>query len=122
MIQPLSPGEHTKAGLDQAWPQLGQAGGWFDGQERIAIAAQARAARQCRFCTDRKAALSPYAVEGDHDESETDLSNLAIDTIHRIATDPCDSPSHLIKRIGLGYSDPDGRIGNETADDITCLR
>ncbi len=88
MIQPLSPGEHTKAGLDQAWAQLGQAGGWFDGQERIAIAAQARAARQCRFCTDRKAALSPYAVEGNHDESETGLSNLAIDTIHRIATDP----------------------------------
>ena len=88
MIQPLSPGEHTKAGLDQAWAQLGQAGGWFDGHERIAIAAQARAARQCGFCADRKAALSPYAVKGEHDGSETDLSNLAIDTIHRIATDP----------------------------------
>jgi alkylhydroperoxidase family enzyme len=88
MIQPLSPGEHTKAGLDQAWAQLGQAGGWFDGQERIAIATQARAARQCGFCGELKAALSPYAVEGEHGESQTDFSNPAVDTIHRIATDP----------------------------------
>ena len=89
MIQPLSPAEHTTAGLDQAWSELGQAGGWFDGRERIAIAAETRAARGCGFCEERKAALSPYSVNGRHDESGTVLSDLAVvDTIHRITTDP----------------------------------
>jgi len=88
VIQPLSPAEHTTAGLDQAWSQLARAGGWFDGRERIAIAAEARAARDCGFCAERKAALSPYSVAGRHDESETILSDLAVDTIHRITTDP----------------------------------
>jgi hypothetical protein len=88
MIKPLSPAEHTTAGVDQAWAQLGLAAGWFDGRERIAIAAEVRMARQCSLCVERKAALSPYAVEGEHDESETDLSNLAVETIHRIVTDP----------------------------------
>lgn len=88
MIQPLSPAAHTMAGLDQAWGQIGQAGGWFDGRERIAIATEARAARQCDFCIERKAALSPYAVAGEHDRSETILSDLTVETIHRITTDP----------------------------------
>ena len=88
MIQPLSPADHTTAGIDLAWAQLGQAGGWFDGRERISIAADARLARQCGFCLERKAALSPYALQGEHAESETDLSNLVVDTIHRIVTDP----------------------------------
>jgi hypothetical protein len=88
MIQPLSPAEHTTAGLDQAWSELGRAGGWFDGRERIAIAAETRAARGCGFCEERKAALSPYSADGRHDESETVLSDLAVDTIHRITTDP----------------------------------
>jgi len=88
MIQPLSPADHTTAGLDQAWEQLGRAGGWFSGRERIAIAEEARTARQCGFCVERKAALSPYAVAGGHDGSQKVLSHLAVDPIHRIATDP----------------------------------
>jgi hypothetical protein len=88
MSQPLSPADHTTAGLDQAWKSLGQAGGWFDGQERIAIAEETRRAPHCGFCAKRKAALSPYAVSGDHDVAETILSDLAVDTIHGITTDP----------------------------------
>ena len=88
MIRPLRPAEHTTAGLDQAWDQLGRAGGWFKGPERIAIVAATRAARECDLCIARKAALSPYSVRGEHDRKESNLSDLAIDTIHRIASDP----------------------------------
>ncbi len=88
MIQPLQPAKHTAAGLDQAWDQLGRAGGWFTGPERIAIAAETRAARECGFCAERKAALSPYSVDGAHDPSDSIFREHTLDTIHRIASDP----------------------------------
>lgn len=88
MTQPLTPAEHTTAGLDQAWDQLGRAAGWFEGHERISIAAEARTARECGICAERKAALSPYAVAGEHVTSRNDLTPLVVDTIHRITTDP----------------------------------
>jgi hypothetical protein len=88
MLQRLQPAKHTTAGLDQAWDQLGRAGGWFNGQERIAIAAETRAARKCGLCAERKAALSPYSVDGGHDPSDSILREHTLDTIHRIASDP----------------------------------
>lgn len=91
MLEPLSPPDHTRAGLDQAWDQLCRAGGWYSGRERLLIAAETRAARHCQFCADRKTALSPYALSGAHESDkaqETTLSDVAVDTIHRITTDP----------------------------------
>jgi hypothetical protein len=88
MAEPLPPADHTSAGIDQSWDQLGRAGGWFDGEERIAIAAETRAARECKHCVERRVALSPYSVDGEHTTSENDLAPLAVDTIHRITTDP----------------------------------
>jgi hypothetical protein len=84
----LRPAAHTDAGLDTSWRALGEAGGWFSATERIAIASETRAARSCPHCRDLKAALSPYAVDGAHTSLETSLSPVAIETIHRITTDP----------------------------------
>ena len=91
----LAPLDHTEKGLQQAWAELGRVGGWFDGASRVAIAEAARAAVHCDFCHDRKAALSPYAVAGEHAEAETagganaaKLPAALIDAVHRIATDP----------------------------------
>jgi len=71
----------------KAWQRLARAGNWWSGAERIAIAAEMRGARTCSVCRDRKAALSPAAVDREH-ESCTDLPKPAIDAIHRMSTDP----------------------------------
>ncbi|MCP4908740.1 MAG: hypothetical protein GY910_27510 [bacterium] len=71
-----------------AWTRLANAGTWWTGTERVAIAAESRAAAYCRFCRERKAGLSPYAVEGEHDQVSRDrLPPAAIDAIHRLVTD-----------------------------------
>ena len=70
----LRPAEHTDQGLATAFEALGQAGGWFDATQRLAIARETRAARRCAFCRERGAALSPYSIEGTHTIAEDALS------------------------------------------------
>lgn len=69
-----------------AWARLAAPGTWWDGATRVAIAAETRAARDCALCRERKAALSPNAVQGMHD-TVSDLSPALIEVVHRIATD-----------------------------------
>jgi len=83
----LEPQEHTQRGLDLAWATLGSPGSWFDGAERVALAAEVRASRGCALCAERRAALSPSAVPGEHAGSGA-LGAAAIDAVHRISTDP----------------------------------
>ena len=71
----------------RAWRRLAEPGVWFDGATRVAIAAETRNASSCKLCAERKDALSPYNVPGEHD-SLGDLPDGALETIHRIATDP----------------------------------
>ena len=71
----------------RAWQRLVQAGNWWTGAERVAIAAEVRQARQCTLCAARKNALSPHTIEGSHDRAST-LPNAAVDVIHRVTTDP----------------------------------
>jgi len=72
----------------QAWQRLASPGTWWTGAERIAIAAEARNARECPFCVARAAALSPLAVAGTHARLASPLADAAIEAIHRIRTDP----------------------------------
>jgi hypothetical protein len=89
MTRTLVPADHTTQGLDASFAELARAGGWFSGRERLAIAREARAARTCGLCADRKAALSPYSVTGTHTTVSSDvLASAACDAIHRITTDP----------------------------------
>ena len=70
------------------WKKLSQAGTWWTGVERVAIAAEVRAATQCPFCTERKEALSPYNLSGQHTAAaDSLLDDNAIDAVHRIITD-----------------------------------
>ncbi len=69
-----------------AWVRLGQPGTWWTGRERLAIAAETRNASGCPLCRERKAALSPSAVEGKH-QSLGILSDPVVDLVHRIRTD-----------------------------------
>ncbi len=72
--------------IDQAWQRLSEAGTWWSGAERVAIAAQVRDAQSCALCATRKAALSPYNDTEKH-IGVTLLCSDAVDAIHRVATD-----------------------------------
>jgi hypothetical protein len=67
--------------------QIAAPGTWWSGEDRLRIAEEARAARDCALCAERKSALSPASVDGQHDGPGL-LGAEAIDTIHRIVTDP----------------------------------
>lgn len=70
----------------RAWARLGAPGTWWDGPTRVAIAAEARDARTCSFCAERRVALSPFAVQGAHDCGGV-LPEAIVEVIHRIVTD-----------------------------------
>ena len=69
------------------WDRIASPGTWFDGETRVAIAAETRNARDCVLCAERKEALSPYSVGGSHD-SLGDLPENIVEVIHRIVSDP----------------------------------
>jgi hypothetical protein len=68
------------------WHALARPGNWFSGAERVAIAAEVRHAVQCLFCAERKQALSPYGLEGQHRSGDS-LSPAVVDAVHRVITD-----------------------------------
>jgi hypothetical protein len=72
----------------RAWDRIASPGSWWTGPERVAIAAEARAADYCAFCRKRREALSPYSEKGEHDSVTGDvLPKAAIDAVHRLVTD-----------------------------------
>ena len=71
----------------RAWAHVAGPGTWLSGQRRIAVAAEARNAPGCGLCRKRKAALSPYAVDGEHD-ALGELPDEWVEVVHRIRTDP----------------------------------
>ncbi len=72
--------------MEVAWDRLTGPGTWWTGAERLAIAAEARHAKDCRLCQRRKEALSPYTVDGEHD-ALGQLAPAAVEAIHRLVTD-----------------------------------
>ncbi len=70
----------------RSWGWLARAGTWFTASQKHAIAAETRHAMHCDLCRQRKDALSPYAVAGEHD-SLGELPDALVDVIHRVRTD-----------------------------------
>ncbi len=70
----------------RAWNHIAGPGTWLTGAERVAVADETRRARDCALCRERKEALSPFAVEGDHDHGGG-LSEPLVDAVHRVTTD-----------------------------------
>lgn len=62
-------------------------GSWFDGAERLAIAAESRRALDCPLCRERRAALSPEHARGEH-ATGGGLPAALVEVIHRVRTDP----------------------------------
>ncbi len=106
---PVDVREDIVAAHSLFWRRLAQAGTWWSGAQRVAIAAEVRAARACRLCGERKAALSPHAVSGEHDCSEEGraaLPDVAIDAVHRVTTDASRlGKTWLEKTLAGGISD-----------------
>lgn len=84
---PVPVRDDLPAAHGRQWRRLAEPGAWWTGPERVAIAAEVRNAAHCALCKERKAALSPHTVEGEH-QSLGALSDAAIDVIHRVVTDP----------------------------------
>ena len=78
--------EDLTAAHARAWTRLARPGVWLTGPERVATAAETRAAMACPACAARKAALSPEAPIPVH-ATASDLPTAHVDAIHRIATD-----------------------------------
>jgi len=72
--------------VDRAWNWICAPGTWWDGESRLAIAAEVRNALSCPLCTERKSALSPYAIEGRH-VSLGALPEHVVEVVHRLRTD-----------------------------------
>lgn len=69
------------------WNRLSRPGTWLAADTRVAIAAEVRHAAGCALCAERKEALSPYGVDGDHD-SLGDLPANIVEVVHRVVSDP----------------------------------
>lgn len=89
----------------QVWQNLARPGNWLTGAERVAIMAETRAAWSCPLCQERKRALSPYGVDGEH-LTASSLDPARTDAVHRIVTDPGRLSRRLLDDLtGQGVSD-----------------
>ena len=79
--------EGIEAAHKRTWRRIAEPGTWLEGPTRIAIAAETRNAPGCQLCEERKFALSPYTVDGNHD-SLGHLPEVMVEMIHRIVSDP----------------------------------
>jgi len=70
-----------------AWARIARPGTWWDGAERVAIAAETRNAPRCALCRRCKEALSPLAIAGAH-EGLGRLPEIVVEVVHRVVTDP----------------------------------
>ena len=64
----------------------GQPGTWLNSDTRCALLREVRQGPHCTLCARRSEALSPYAVDGQHD-AVTHLPDNMVEVIHRIRTD-----------------------------------
>lgn len=90
----------------RVWDRIAHPGTWLDGATRVQVAAEARHARGCSLCAQQKAALSPFAVDGEHD-TLGDLSDQRIDLIHRVVADPGRLTKSWSEQLRTGMDDTD---------------
>jgi len=88
-----------------AWGHIAAPGTWLDGETRVAIAAETRNVAACALCAERKASLSPYTVEGEHDHLGA-LPENYVELIHRIVSDPARIAESWVRSM-LGDDLPD---------------
>jgi alkylhydroperoxidase family enzyme len=90
--------------VQDAWQRLTRPGTWWNGEQRRAIALEARHATTCPLCLQRKEALSPYTVDGAHSSlpGSATLGDDAIEAIHRLRTDAGRITEQWVQQITSG--------------------
>jgi hypothetical protein len=97
-------------------------GSHFDGATRRAIVEESRAARDCTYCEERAAALSPASASGEH-TSVTDIPANLVEAVHRLTTDSGRLTRAWFESVlesGVGaeqYVEASGLIGTSTIAD-----
>ena len=71
----------------EIWGKILEPGCWWRGADRIAFVQEARNARSCEACAQRRVASSPNADRGPHSRT-THLTDVVVDVVHRLTTDP----------------------------------
>ena len=84
---PIEIRDNLTAAHARAWDRIGRPGTWWDGDQRVAIAAEIRHAVACALCRRRKDALLPAAIGGTHDNLGA-LPETVVEVVHRVCTDP----------------------------------
>jgi len=79
--------ENLRQAHAEAWQRIGKPGDFFSANARVDFVRVARDALTCELCRERKDALSPTGVNGEHD-TFSKLDPVVIDLIHRLRTDP----------------------------------
>lgn len=102
----------------RAWERLANPGAWWRGAERVAIAAETRAALDCELCANRKQALTAGSVPGRHAATDL-LPAAAVEAIHRIRTDPGRLTESWLQDLLAGRLSDDGGITVEQYVEIT---
>lgn len=80
-------GELVNGAIQAAATALVGAGDWLTAEQRRAAWNEARLARTNELDQARRAAISPHAVDGEHQANDW-LAAEAVEVIHRIASDP----------------------------------
>lgn len=98
-----------RADLPQAfqrcWEHIAKPGPGWSGAERVAIAEECRRAETCALCRERKDAVSPNAIQGEHDHGGG-LPAAATEAVHRMSSDPGRlSKSFFEETLAAGLSD-----------------
>ena len=80
---PVPVREDIIAAHARIWDRVRHAGAWWTGAQRVEIATEVRNALDCDLCRERKTALSPSAVQGEHRSQAKDLPPPAVDAVQR---------------------------------------
>lgn len=102
--------EAIRTSQDRAIAAVAAPGDWLTGEQRVEAWQHARAAATDELDQRRRAAISPFAVDGEHPGTDL-LSEAAVEIVHRVASDP--------GRLTRAWADPlIAAVGEETYTEL----
>lgn len=87
MVASMDSAATIRTSRHQAIAAIAAPGDWLTGEQRVDAWRHARAAATNDLDQRRKAAVSPFAVDGEHAGSDL-LRAAAVEVVHRVASDP----------------------------------
>ncbi|MEW6034310.1 MAG: alkylhydroperoxidase-related (seleno)protein [Chloroflexota bacterium] len=84
---PVRVREDLVAAHRRVWEHISRPGTWWTGEQRRAMAAETRHARDCRLCRERATSASSSKMRGRHD-GLGGLPEPIVDIVHRLTNEP----------------------------------